>query len=141
MLQFNGNKVQISNIKRRFKETVDVVGRRPRIGMLVKGIGILALDFWQSRVIDIKRHGLLLPENIWTKVIETADMVLMFVRDENGIKFYDVLAQHLLAEIGAGIHSHCHFIGLNQNGGAEPFIARVLGPAHGTSAADDWHTL
>ena len=133
--------MQVADIEWGLIKAMNVVSGCARIGMLIKSIRILSFDFWQSRVIYIKRHGLLLPENEGAQIIQSTDMVLVLVRNEHRIKFGNVLAQHLLSEVGTGIHGHRHRAGLNQNGGAKALVARVLGLAHGTGATDDRNAL
>ena len=141
MLQFDWDKMQVTDIEGRLVKTSNVVCGRTRIRVLIEGIGILALDFRKRRIVHIERHGLMLHKNIRAQVIQASNMVLMFVRDEHRVELGDVLAQHLLAEVGTRIHDDRHLISLDQNGGTETFVAKVLGLAHGTGAADDGYAL
>ena len=141
MLQFDRDNMQVPEIERHLIQAMYVVGGCAGIRMLVESVRILTFDLRQSRVVDIQRHGFLLFEDEGAQVIEATNMVLMFMSDEHRIQLGDVLAQHLLAEIGTGIHCHRQLIGLNQDGGAETFIARILRLAHRTGATDDRYTL
>ena len=68
-------------------------------------------------------------------------MVLVLVRNQHGIEFGDVFAQHLLPKVWTGIDGHHHLVGLDEDGRAQAFVTWILRLTNGTLATDDGHPL
>ncbi len=64
-------------------------------------------------------------------------MVLMFVRQQNGVDMADACAEHLAAEIGAGVDDHPHAARLDHGRGAQASVAPVRRGADLAAASDD----
>src|SRR5580692_1541768 len=63
----------------------------------------------------------------------------MAVGEKDSIKFENVLADRLLAEIGSGINEYALAAELNQNRGAGTTVVRVVRTTHIAIAPDGWH--
>jgi len=74
-------------------------------------------------------------------VVQPADMVLMFVRQQNGVDTADAGAQHLTAEIGSGVDDDAHVPRLDHGRGAQTVVAPVGRSADPAAASDDRDTL
>ena len=65
-------------------------------------------------------------------VIQAAYVVFVMMGDKNGVEVLYILAKHLLTKIGTGIDTYGSLLCLNENGGAQTFVARVCRPANVT---------
>ena len=68
-------------------------------------------------------------------------MVLVLMGDEHRIQMVDALTEHLLPEVGTGIHSHRHLLRANQNGSSSALITGVFRLAYRTLAPNHRDTL
>ena len=105
-------------------------GRRTGIGMLLKGVVEVLADDVQHARHRIDVHGPLLPEIDGPDVVQTRQVVLVLVGDENGIHSGDILAQELLPQVRTGIDEQIHPIHLHESRSTQPVVTRVGGTAH-----------
>ena len=68
-------------------------------------------------------------------------MVFMFVREEDGVEVADACAEHLAAEIGAGVDDHTHAARLDHGRSAQAVVTPVGRGADLAAAPDDRDAL
>ena len=56
-------------------------------------------------------------------IVDADDVVVVVVRNDDGIETLDFCAQHLRAEVGAGIHEPCALRRFHINGSAGALVA------------------
>ena len=104
----------------RVRERLTDVGDRPRIA--------------------VARHGALLQHVEAAHIVHAEDVIGVAVGEENGVDAADPVRQRLLAQVGAGIDEQRRaVVGLDEDRGPEPAIARVGRPAGAAVAADHRH--
>ncbi len=74
-------------------------------------------------------------------IIQTADMVLMLVGQQNGIKMPHATAQHLVTEIGPRVDHQSHAPRLDHGRSPQPPVPRIIGGTDLAPAPDDGHPL
>ena len=74
-------------------------------------------------------------------VVQTADMVLVLVSQQNGVEMPHARAEHLVAEIGSGVDDDAHAPRLDHRRGAQTVVAPVRRRAYLAAAADDGYAL
>ena len=74
-------------------------------------------------------------------VVQSPDMVLVLVRQQNGVEMPHARAEHLVTEIGSGVDDDAHAPRFDHRRGAQAVVARIRRRADLTAAADDGHAL
>ena len=74
-------------------------------------------------------------------VVQPADMIFVFVREEDGVEVADARTEHLAAEIGAGVDDHTHAACLDHGRSAQAVVALVGRGANLAAAPDDRDAL
>lgn len=74
-------------------------------------------------------------------IVEADDVVVVFVREQNAGDVVCASAQHLLAQVGAGVYKYKGVVGSEQGSRAQAVVARVRGLAHLAVAPDDGDAL
>lgn len=98
--------------------------------MLRKTIGHALTLVFQTKGIAI--DGDFAKDAKGAQIIDTPDMVVVFMREEHGTDAAKMVErEYLLAEIWAAVDQDTFAaVGLNPCGSAEPFVARVCRGAH-----------
>jgi len=74
-------------------------------------------------------------------VVQTADMVLVFVRKQDAVEVAHPRAEHLVAEIGSRVDHQPHTVRLDHGRGPQTVIAPVGRRADPAAASDHGHAL
>jgi len=74
-------------------------------------------------------------------VIKTENMVHMFVGEEDCPEVFYVMGKHLLPEIRTCIDQEIITMKGDQGRSAQPFVTRIIRPAHWTVASDEGDAL
>lgn len=91
--------------------------------------------------LGVHRHGVARSEIERPDIIEPDDVVVVFVREQDGIEVPDARAEHLLAEIGACVDQDVRVAVRQQGSSAQAGVVRVLRSTHAAVASDNWNTL
>ena len=86
-------------------------------------------------------HGNALAEVEGPDVVHASDMVFVVVGKDDGVQLLDLMGQHLLAEIGAGVNDAGLALGFQEYCTAEAGIVGVWGGADITIAGDHGNAL
>ena len=62
----------------------------------------------------------------WSDVIDTDDVVIVFVCNEDSIEVFYLRPEHLLSKIGARVDKDIDLLVLQECSGTEPFVMRML---------------
>src|SRR6056297_347620 len=76
-----------------------------------------------------------------TNIIESENMVDMFVRHQDGPKSFNIFAQHLLTEIGTGVNNKIKATDFQKQRRAKSFIACIIRTANFAIAANYRNSL
>lgn len=90
--------------KRFFSNGFEIEAGKSGIGIITENVGKVILDLAQGVGCAVHRHNHVLKEIIGADIIEAGCVVAVGMRENNGIDPADILAQHLLPEIRAGIN-------------------------------------
>lgn len=105
-------------------------------------IVVVALDGLTGLGIAIELHFAMLHPVESTYVVESRHMIAVGMGDEDGVEVGDMLAQHLLAEVGADIEEDIHaIVGLEEGRSAQVAVARVGGAADLARASNHGYPL
>ena len=74
-------------------------------------------------------------------IIQTGNVVGVAVGEQYGVDVSHPFAQHLLAEVGAGVDDYAHSIHLYHRRGAESLVASIVRAADLASAPDNGYAL
>ena len=122
-------------------DAVDVPFRSAGVLLLGESVTVFAperlLDVFLA--IDVDGFGFQQVEG--ARVVQASGVVLVVVGEQDGIQVPDPCAQHLIAEIGAGVHQDRQSAVFHQGGGAQAFVTRVGGAADRAFAADHRYAL
>lgn len=110
----------------------------PRIGMLSEAIrqsrlqiiGTVVLDIYVDVTVHTKR----------TEVVQTTDMVIMLMGDENCVQTPEIDRKHLGPEVRATVEQQtASIIGVKQGRGTQTTVTRISRATNLTSTTDLWH--
>ena len=90
---------------------------------------------------SIDGHVRVLLEIESADVIESGNVVLVTVREQDGIQPLYSFPEHLLTEVGTRIDHEAFAINVEVNRASKPLVTVIHRPAHFTFAPDDGHTL
>ena len=115
---------------------VQVPFRSTGVFVLREGVGVFAAEriLHIRLAVDIDRVALAQVEG--TDVVQSGRMVLVVVREQDGVQVIHPGAQHLVAEVRSGVHQDGQAAVFHQRGGAQPLVARVGRAADLAVAAD-----
>lgn len=91
--------------------------------------------------LGVYRHGVARAEIERPDIVEPDDVVVVFVREQNGIEVPGAGAEHLLPEIGACVDQDVRVAVRQQGGSAQAGVVRVVRSTHAAVASDNWNTL
>ena len=110
--------------------------------MVLEDVAIVVADGRDGVGVGVDVHVLMLNPVEGADVVDAADVVAMGVCQQNCVEMRDVVAEHLCAEIGAYIDEDVGTGAVgDESGGAEPFVAGVVGAADGTGTGYNGHSL
>lgn len=133
-----GNAVQFEGP---FIDLVECYAREAGVSIFRKGIGELHFELVQNLLPAIHRHVAVLHEVVGAHVVQPGGVVAVGVGEDHRVEALHIFAEHLLAEIGAGVYDKALAGDLNANGGAEAFVPEIQRLAYFAAAADDGHSL
>ena len=114
---------------------------RSGVFVLGEGVGVLGLDGPERFLFTEDLHGLLVDIIERPHVVQSARMVLVLVRQEDGIQVADPLCEHLHPEIRSCVDEKGHSFVFHEGRRPEPLVPRVRRPAYRTLARDNRHAL
>lgn len=120
------------------REEID--GRHARIALF---LGCEAVRDALEEMVGTELFGIdidIAEDAVWTKVIESAHMVIVFVGDEYGIEAAEVSGEHLLTEVRSAVDEYATTINIDKSGATQTFVAWIGAGACGAVAAYLWHS-
>ena len=121
---------------RRRVDQVHAPLRRAGILLLREGVAVLAAERRLHVGLAENVDGMGLRQVEGADVVQPARMVLMVVRQQDGIQMVHVVQQHLGAEIRPGIHQDGQTAVFDQHGGPQALVARIRRAADLAVAGD-----
>ena len=114
-----------------------------RAGVFVfgEGIRVIVPQRLQHLGLAIDLHGLLVDIVERPHVVQAARMVLVLVRQQDGVQVADPFRKHLHPEVRACVDEHLEPLVLHERRRPEPLVMRILRPAHRALAPDDRNPL
>ena len=142
VLHLDGLNVKVAEVKRSLIDEMNIVGGSTRIQVFLESIRKLTLDLRKGRLVDEKRHRLVvLAKDERPDIVETSNVVLVLMGNEHRVEMVHPFTEHLLTEVGTGINRHGHLLRANQNRSACALVAGVFRLTHRTLTSDDRNTL
>src|SRR5579872_371019 len=132
----DGSELEAEKFKRRLVHPPQIQLGDHGLNLFVERVAEHALERRQSVRGPIHWDGFALPEVERADVIQAKNVICVRVGVENRIRPAEPNAEHLLAEIGRGVHHHIVPFILQQDGRTQALIARIGRRAYVAGATD-----
>lgn len=74
-------------------------------------------------------------------IIQAGDVIIVFVREENGMNILNLVVEHLSPEIRANIDGKPYRSGLNKSCCSKPAVTRIIRCAYLATATNNGYAL